>query len=306
MSRNDPSVGQPLRGRTERYVVRNVEADTGDALEHGVHHRAGTAEQPVEDRRIRERVGDVCRQKHVVVRVQREAPIRGVEVLGKQPVVDGLVLAIGISHDERAHGERPLRGDDEQREASPALRGQFECEPAAIDAVEVDAQLFETAYHPFDHAAQLIRITDMRVVLQRVSSASVSVDDRVVGRVDAGLVALVGIGVGDGPAQADALAAKTAALRIFDAESGARSVRDVGGAVLVISQFTLLADTRRGNRPSWIRAAPPDAAAPLVARYAETLSRLDVPVSQGIFGAHMVVELVNDGPVTIVLDEEGT
>lgn len=146
----------------------------------------------------------------------------------------------------------------------------------------------------------------MRVVLQRVTSAHVRVDDTVVGEIGLGLVALVGIGAGDRATNVDVLAAKTAALRIFDTEDGARSVADVGGGVLVISQFTLLADTRRGNRPSWTGAASPDDARPLVERYATQLEERGIAVARGIFGAHMVVSLVNDGPVTIILDREGS
>jgi D-tyrosyl-tRNA(Tyr) deacylase len=145
----------------------------------------------------------------------------------------------------------------------------------------------------------------MRVVLQRVTEAAVRVDDAVVGEIGPGLVALVGIGSGDLAADVDALAAKTAALRIFDTADGARCVADVAGAVLVISQFTLLADTRRGNRPSWTGAASPDHARPLVERFATNLEDRGIAVARGIFGAHMVVSLVNDGPVTIVLDREG-
>jgi D-tyrosyl-tRNA(Tyr) deacylase len=146
----------------------------------------------------------------------------------------------------------------------------------------------------------------MRVVLQRVTAADVRVEDAVVGRIAHGLVALVGIGAGDVAADVAALAAKTAALRIFDTADGARSVGDVGGGVLVISQFTLLADTRRGNRPSWTAAAPPDHARPLVEQFAVQLEGRGITVARGIFGAHMVVSLVNDGPVTIVLDREGS
>lgn len=142
----------------------------------------------------------------------------------------------------------------------------------------------------------------MRIVLQRVTRASVRVDGEVVGAIDAGLLALVGVAAGDTAADAEALAAKTAALRIFETPDGARSVRDIGGAVLVVSQFTLLADTRRGNRPSWLRAAPPDIAAPLVEHFAAHLAGGGLAVALGRFGAHMVVDLVNDGPVTIVLE----
>lgn len=146
----------------------------------------------------------------------------------------------------------------------------------------------------------------MRVVLQRVTGAEVRIEDSVVGRIAHGLVALVGIGDGDLASDVDVLAAKTAALRIFDTADGARSVVDVGGAVMVISQFTLLADTRRGNRPSWTAAAPPDHARPLVEQFATQLEARGITVARGVFGAHMVVSLVNDGPVTIVLDSAGT
>lgn len=142
----------------------------------------------------------------------------------------------------------------------------------------------------------------MRIVLQRVTRASVSVDGQIVGSIGSGLLALVGVGVDDDAATADALAAKTAALRIFDTPEGARSVADIGGGVLVISQFTLLADTRRGNRPSWSAAAPAPIAEPLVARYAQHLAAAGIQVQTGSFGAHMAVDLINDGPVTIVLD----
>ncbi len=144
----------------------------------------------------------------------------------------------------------------------------------------------------------------MRVVLQRVSSASVAVDDVVLGEIDQGLVALVGVGTGDTSDSAAALARKTSNMRLFDDgdHRGAFSVRDIGGGVLVISQFTLLADTRRGNRPSWSRAAAPDVAEPLVEEFGDHLRAEGVRVATGRFGAHMDVTLVNDGPVTIVLD----
>ncbi|MFN8109500.1 MAG: D-aminoacyl-tRNA deacylase [Thermoleophilia bacterium] len=144
----------------------------------------------------------------------------------------------------------------------------------------------------------------MRVVLQRVDGASVEVDGRVVGAVDLGLLALVGVAADDTPDDARRLADKTATLRIF--ARGDRpfdaSVTDVGGAVLCVSQFTLLADTRRGNRPSWSGAAPGEVAEPLVEAYATALEARGVPVQRGVFGAHMRVRLCNDGPVTIVLD----
>lgn len=143
----------------------------------------------------------------------------------------------------------------------------------------------------------------MRVVLQRVTGASVTVGGSVVGAIGPGLVALVGAAVGDTPQDSLALARKTARLRIFGERRGAeRSVLDTGGSVLIVSQFTLLADTRRGNRPSWAAAAAPDDAATLVAAYADALSEEGVTVATGRFGAHMSVELTNDGPFTILLD----
>ena len=144
----------------------------------------------------------------------------------------------------------------------------------------------------------------MRIVLQRVERASVAVDSAIVGEIGVGLLALVGIAEGDTEASIERAAEKTAALRIFRDDQGRfdRSVRDVGGAVLVVSQFTLLADTRKGNRPSFALAARPERAGPLVDRYVAALRGLSVEVATGCFGADMRVELVNDGPVTIVLD----
>lgn len=143
----------------------------------------------------------------------------------------------------------------------------------------------------------------MRVVLQRVTEASVTIDGEVVGAIGPGLVALVGIADGDDEVAVRRAAEKTAALRVFRDDAGRfdRSVADVGGAVLVVSQFTLLADTRKGNRPSFTDAADPAIAAPLVDLYADTLRGLGLTVATGRFGADMAVALVNDGPVTIVL-----
>ena len=144
----------------------------------------------------------------------------------------------------------------------------------------------------------------MRVVLQRTTGAEVAVAGEVVGAIGPGLVALVGIAAGDDEAVVRRAAAKTAALRVFRDDDGRfdRSAADVGGAVLVVSQFTLLADTRKGNRPSFTAAAPPEQAEPLVALYAEELRLLGLEVAMGRFGADMRVALVNDGPVTVVLD----
>ncbi|HVA30609.1 MAG TPA: D-aminoacyl-tRNA deacylase [Gaiellaceae bacterium] len=144
----------------------------------------------------------------------------------------------------------------------------------------------------------------MRVVCQRVTSARVRVEGAVAGEIGAGLCILVGIARGDGEEEADRLAAKTARLRIFADVNGRfdRSLLDTGGGALVVSQFTLLADPAKGNRPSFTAAAPPEEAEPLVERFCAALRALGVPVAQGVFGASMAVELVNDGPVTIVLD----
>jgi D-tyrosyl-tRNA(Tyr) deacylase len=140
----------------------------------------------------------------------------------------------------------------------------------------------------------------MRIVLQRVDGARVVVDGEVVGAIDGeGLLALVGVAHDDGPPQVEAAVRKIADLRIL---SGERSALDLGAEVLVVSQFTLLADTTKGRRPSWNAAAPGPVAEPLVEGLAEALRRRGLRVATGSFGAHMRVELVNDGPVTIVLD----
>lgn len=144
----------------------------------------------------------------------------------------------------------------------------------------------------------------MRAVVQRVGSAAVSADGRPAGRVGQGLLVLLGVGRGDAPADADYLAGKTAGLRIFEGSDGrmTRSVRDVGGAVMVVSQFTLYGDVRRGLRPSFDAAAEPAAAEPLYERYVQALRADGLEVATGVFGASMEVSLVNDGPVTILLD----
>ncbi len=144
----------------------------------------------------------------------------------------------------------------------------------------------------------------MRVLLQRATQASVMVEGRIVGEIGSGLLAFVGVTHGDTTATAQSLAAKTAALRIFpdDVRLMNRSLRDVGGAVLAVSQFTLYADTRRGNRPSFTEAAPPEQAEAVYDAFVEALRDDGLIVETGRFGAHMHVELVNDGPVTILLE----
>lgn len=144
----------------------------------------------------------------------------------------------------------------------------------------------------------------MRAVAQRVARAAVTVDGEVVGEIGRGLLVLVGAAHGDGRGDAEALADKLVGLRIFaDADDRMNlSVGDVGGAVLLVSQFTLLADVRKGRRPSFTDAALPDVAAPLLDTMADRIAAQGVPVATGRFGARMAVELVNDGPVTIVVD----
>lgn len=157
----------------------------------------------------------------------------------------------------------------------------------------------------------------MRVLLQRVKCASVTIDGEVVGAIGQGLLLFVGITEGDGTSEIDLLAGKIANLRIFEDEddrmnrslldliaaAAARGDQSAAGA-LVVSQFTLYADTRKGRRPSFTRAATPAIAEPLVAQFASRLVELGVPVRQGRFGAEMAVELINDGPVTIWLDSD--
>lgn len=147
----------------------------------------------------------------------------------------------------------------------------------------------------------------MRILLQRVSEGAVHVDGAVRGTVERGFVALVGVTHADTPEIAERLAQKTAHLRVFDDDEGRmnRSVLDIGGGVLVVSQFTLYADARKGRRPSYISAARPEVAEPLVRRFADCLSRFGVQrVEHGVFGAKMQVSIDNDGPVTIMLDSD--
>ena len=146
----------------------------------------------------------------------------------------------------------------------------------------------------------------MRALLQRTTRASVTVEGEVVGAIGTGLVVFAGVGPADDEAVAEALARRIAELRIFRDDEGRtnRSLVDVGGAALVVSQFTLFADTRRGRRPGFTGAAPPDQAERLYGHLAETLRSLGVTVATGRFGAEMAVELVNDGPFTIWLDTD--
>lgn len=144
----------------------------------------------------------------------------------------------------------------------------------------------------------------MRLILQRVQRGSVSVAGDQLGAIGPGLVILAGVRAGDTAAQADWLAEKTANLRIFEDEAGKmnRSVLESGGSALVISQFTLYANAEKGRRPSFIEAAAPEQAEPLVARFAERLAAQGVPVQTGRFRAEMLVEILNAGPVTIILE----
>lgn len=144
----------------------------------------------------------------------------------------------------------------------------------------------------------------MRSVIQRVRRASVTVDGEVVGHIGAGLLVLVGIADGDGPADIEYTSSKILGLRVFDDAAGRmnRSVTDAGGALLVVSQFTLLGDVRRGRRPSYDEAAPPDVARGMYEQFVAHLRAAGAEVATGVFQAHMQVELVNDGPVTLLID----
>jgi D-tyrosyl-tRNA(Tyr) deacylase len=148
----------------------------------------------------------------------------------------------------------------------------------------------------------------VRAVVQRVSSARVTVEGRIAGEIQAGLLVLLGIAAGDAEAGAQSLAGKVARLRVLENDEGRfdRSLLDTGGAALVVSQFTLIAETDKGNRPSFGRAARPDDAQPLYDCFCAALAAQGVPVERGIFGARMAVELVNDGPVTILLEVPAT
>jgi D-tyrosyl-tRNA(Tyr) deacylase len=144
----------------------------------------------------------------------------------------------------------------------------------------------------------------MRIILQRVKEASVKVEGKIIGQIGKGLMLLVGIGPEDNEIQAKTLAEKCAQLRIFDDEPGKMnlSVLDVGGEVLAVSQFTLYGDTQKGRRPSFIGAAPPEIAEPLFDKFVDNLRDLGLAVATGKFGARMEVKIVNDGPVTFVLE----
>ncbi|MDE6194904.1 MAG: D-tyrosyl-tRNA(Tyr) deacylase [Muribaculaceae bacterium] len=147
----------------------------------------------------------------------------------------------------------------------------------------------------------------MRLVIQRVASAAVDIDGETVGKIGRGLMVLVGVATGDTEADAEWLAAKTVAMRIFPDEEGVmnRSVKDAGGEVLAVSQFTLLASTRKGNRPSYVHAAGHELAVPLYELYCHKVAELLGKETQtGRFGADMQVSLINDGPVTIVIDSD--
>jgi len=146
----------------------------------------------------------------------------------------------------------------------------------------------------------------MRAVVQRVREASVDVDGERISHIGRGLLVLIGISVDDGPRQADWMVDKLLGLRVFENDAGKfdQSVVDVGGAVLVVSQFTLYGDTRKGRRPSFTAAAPGPQASALYERVVATIGARGVPVGAGRFGAHMAVSLVNDGPVTLLLESE--
>jgi D-tyrosyl-tRNA(Tyr) deacylase len=145
----------------------------------------------------------------------------------------------------------------------------------------------------------------MIAVAQRVSAASVTVDAAMAGQIGPGLLVLLGVAQGDAPEDAAYIARKLANLRVFERDGKmTQSVRDIGGSILAVSQFTLLGDLRRGNRPDFMRAAAPDDAKTLIDGCVEALREMGLPVQTGVFGAHMEVYSVNDGPVTILLDSK--
>ena len=145
----------------------------------------------------------------------------------------------------------------------------------------------------------------MRALLQRVSHGKVSVEGKSIAEIEHGFVILLGVGEGDGEAEIDCLVKKIAQLRVFEDEQGKMnlSLLDVGGEAIVVSQFTLYADTRKGRRPSFIHAAPPEIASPLVDKFVDVLAAQGVKTQSGEFGANMLVEIDNDGPVTIWLEK---
>jgi D-tyrosyl-tRNA(Tyr) deacylase len=146
----------------------------------------------------------------------------------------------------------------------------------------------------------------MRAVFQRVLESSVEVDGQIVGRIGPGAMILLGVGEGDSDRDAEAMAEKVAALRVYTDDEGKmnRSVADVGGEILVVSQFTLYGDCRKGRRPSFASAAPPDEGNRLYLLFCERLRGMGFRVAQGVFGAHMKVRILNDGPVTLLLDSQ--
>jgi len=144
----------------------------------------------------------------------------------------------------------------------------------------------------------------LRAVVQRVGRASVSVDRKVVGQIESGLLVFVGVGQGDAQQDADYIATKILGMRIFQDDTGKMNldVTQIGGSVLIVSQFTLFGDVRKGKRPDFTMAALPEDAKGLIEQIIQRINKADIPVQTGIFGAHMVVDIENDGPVTIMLD----
>jgi len=145
----------------------------------------------------------------------------------------------------------------------------------------------------------------MRLVIQRVRSAGVAVDNQIIARIGKGFLILIGVEKNDGPSKAEWLARKTVELRIFSDEQGKfnRSLKEINGEILLVSQFTLYADCHKGRRPGFDKAAPPKLAEELYLYFAQELKKYDVKVNKGVFGANMQVSLLNDGPVTIILEK---
>src|SRR4051794_8046000 len=276
------------------------------------------------------RIGDGDEDEIVLDEANGESGLAARELLGQEPGRGGIdallpevevVEAVLLGEERRklARRDPTPRGDDLPEppaflcerglellggQDAVAEQQRAERQPCVIDAAEAQPQGRESAGSRVHAFSIGLGSEDMRAVCQRVAEARVVVDRQVVGEIERGLCVLLGVARGDDVEAAKRLARKIARLRIFPDDEGRfdRSVLDANGRVLAVSQFTLIADTAKGNRPSFSEAAPPEDAEPLYERFCEALAALGVQVARGVFGASMRVELVNDGPVTIVLD----
>ena len=301
------------------------ELDRVGGCDHDAHRHADREPQLVGEHDVR-RVGNGD-DDAVVLQVDRDRGVTLGELLGKQhrrlgldhrriQLDEGKLVLLGEDAGNLRAGRCALRNEDLADPAGGIGTFLLECRFELRGGDRAVANEQRAKRRPgrlsrFHHRVIGTRGTSheglwapMRAVLQRVTNASVTVAATEVGSVGPGLLVLLGVAAGDDGTTADRLATKVAQLRIFEDEGGRfdRSLLDVRGGALVVSQFTLIADTRKGTRPSFGRAARPELAEPLVTRFCEALRLLGVVVETGQFGARMAVELVNDGPVTIVLD----